>query len=151
MCARQRRRGFTLIEAIVAIVVVSVALTGVLLAVRTSVMNSADPVVQRQMLAIAQQYMEEIALKPYAPAANSAPVGCARDTYNDIGDYHGYSSSTICAIDGTAIAALSGYSVGITVAAGTLGGVAAAKKITVTVTRGTQTLILTGWRTDYAS
>ena len=154
MCARpplrRHQRGFTLIEAVVAIVVIGVALTGILLAVGSSVRGSADPVVQRQMLAIAQQYMEEIQLKPYAVAANSAPSGCARDTYNDILDYNGYSNS-VCAIDGTAIAALSGYTVSITVAAGTLGGIAAAKKITVTVTRGTQTLVLTGWRTDYAS
>ena len=151
MRSRLGPRGFTLIEAVVAIVVMSVALTGVLLAMRTSVKSSADPVVQRQMLAIAQQFMEEIQLRPYAAAANSAPAGCARDTFNDIGDYNGYSSSTICAIDGTSIPALSGYSVSVTVAAGTLSGVAAAKKVTVTVTRGTATLVLTGWRTDYAS
>jgi MSHA pilin protein MshD len=154
LCARspcgKAQRGFTLIEAVVAIVVIGVALTGILLAVGASVRGSADPVLQRQMLAIAQQYMEEIQLKPYAAAANSAPAGCARDTYNDILDYNGYSNS-VCAIDGTAIAALSGYTVSITVAAGTLGGIAAAKKITVTVTRGTQSLVLTGWRTDYAS
>ena len=156
MCARRpnprlrRQRGFTLIEAVVAIVVLGVALTGVLLAVNASTRGSADPVIQRQLLAVAQQYMEEIQLKPYTAAANSAPSGCARDTYNDISDYNGYSNS-VCAVDGTAIAALSGYTVSITVAAGTLSGVAAAKKITVTVTRGGSSLVLTGWRTDYAS
>ena len=157
MCAERRRmqrrrseRGFTLIEAIVAIVVIGVALAGVLLAVSASVRGSADPVVQRQMLALAQQYMEEVQLKPWAAAANAAPAGCARDTYNDLLDYHGYSNS-VCAIDGTAIAALAGYTVNISVAAGTLGGVAAARRITVTVTRGAQSVTLTGWRTDHAS
>ncbi len=138
-------------EAVVAIVVIGVALAGVLLAVRESVRGSADPVVQRQMLAVAQQFMEEVQLKPWAAAANAAPAGCARDTYNDLLDYNGYSSSGICAVDGSAIPLLSGYAVNISVAAGTLGGVAAARKITVTVTRGTQSLTLTGWRTDYAS
>ncbi len=145
------RRGFTLMEAVVAIVVVGVALAGVLTAVRHSVRGSADPVVQRQMLAIAQNFIEEIQLKPYAAAANAAPSGCARDTYNDIGDYHGYSSATICTVDGTAVAALAGYGVSVSVAAGTLGGVAAARRITVTVTRGSSSLVLTGWRTDHAS
>jgi len=135
----------------VAIVVVGVALAGVLLAVRESVRGSADPVVQRQLLAVAQQFMEEVQLKPWAAAANAAPAGCARDTYNDLLDYHGYSSSGICAVDGTAIPLLGGYAVSIAVASGTLGGVAAARKITVTVTRGAQSLTLTGWRTDHAS
>jgi len=138
-------------EAVVAVVVIGVALAGVLQAVRASVQGSADPVVQRQMLAIAQQFVEEIQLKPYAAAANAAPAGCARDTFNDLLDYHGYSSSGVCTVDGTAIPALAGYAVGITVAGGTLGGVAAARKITVTVTRGGQVLTLTGWRTDHAS
>lgn len=147
----ERQRGFTLMEAVVAIVVIGVALAGVLLAVRESVRGSADPVVQRQLLAVAQQFMDEVQLKPWATAANDAPAGCARDTYNDLLDYHGYSSSGICAVDGTAIPLLDGYAVNITVAAGTLGGVAAARKITVTVTRGADSLTLTGWRTDHAS
>ena len=155
MCAettrRNRQRGFTLMEAVVAIVVIGVALAGVLLAVRESVRGSADPVVQRQLLAVAQQFMEEVQLKPWAAAANSAPAGCARDTFNDLLDYHGYSSSGICAVDGTAIPLLADYGVNITVAAGTLGGVAAARRITVTVTRGAHSLTLTGWRTDHAS
>jgi MSHA pilin protein MshD len=138
-------------EAVVAIVVIGVALAGVLMAVRESVRGSASPVVQRQLLAIAQQFMEEVQLQPYAVAANDAAAGCARDTYNDLLDYHGYSSSGICTVDGTAIALLAGYAVSITVSAGTLGGVAAARRITVTVTRGTETLTLTGWRTDHAS
>ena len=148
---RQSQRGFTLMEAIVAIVVVGVALAGVMLAVRESVRGSADPVVQRQMLAVAQAFMEEVQLKPYAVAVNGAPAGCARDTYNDVLDYNGYASTGICAVDGAAIPLLAGYTVNITVAAGTLGGVAAARRITVTVTRGSASLTLTGWRTDHAS
>jgi len=157
MCAERRatprRRhqgGFTLIEAIVAIVVVGVALAGLLLAVNASVRGSADPVLQRQLLAVAQQYMEEVQLQPWTPAANGAPAGCARDTFNDLLDYHGYSGS-VCAVDGTAIAALAGTTVSISVADGTLGGVAAARRITVTVARGGQSITLTGWRTDHAS
>jgi MSHA pilin protein MshD len=147
---RRRQAGFTLIEAIVAIVVIGVALAGLLLAVNASVRGSADPVVQRQLLAVAQQYMEEVQLQPWATAANGAPAGCARDTFNDLLDYHGYSGD-VCAVDGTAIAALAGTTVNISVADGTLGGVAAARRITVTVARGGQSVTLTGWRTDHAS
>lgn len=148
---RPRPRGFTLPEVIIAIVVLGVGLAGVLLALRTVARGSGDPVMHRQMQAIAQELMEEIQLKPYTPAANTAPAACARDTYNDVSDYHGYSCSGMRTVDGTVIPALSGFSVSISVASGTLGGVAAAKRIVITVSNGGETLQLVGWRTDYAS
>ena len=148
---RRRARGFTLPEAILAIVVIGVGLAGLLLAFGTVARSSADPVLRKQMLAIAQEMLEEVQLKPYATAANAAPAGCARDTYNDIGDFNGYSTAGICTVDGVTVAALAGYSVQVAVAAGTLQGVAAAKSITVLVSNGGESLSLVGWRTDYAS
>ena len=153
MCnSRPPPRGMTLVEAIIAIVVLGVGLTGVLLAFSTVSRGSADPLVHKQMTAIAQEMLEEIRPKPFALAANAAPAGCGRDTFNDIGDYHGYTSGgAICSVDGTAIAALAGYSVSVSVAPATLAGVAAARRITVTVSRGGASVSLVGWRTDYAS
>jgi MSHA pilin protein MshD len=154
MCSerRQRRRGFTLVEMIVAIVILGVGVAGVMLAFSTASRGSADPLVHQQMIAIAEEMLEEAMLKPYAPAANSAPAACARDTYNDVSDYNGYATTNkICAIDGTPIPALASYSVSVSVSAGTLSGVSAAKRITVTVTHGSASVTLTGWRTDYAS
>lgn len=147
-----RQRGFTLIEMVLAIVVLGVGLAGVLIAFSTVTRGSADPVVAQQMLAIAEEMMEEIQLKPYAPATNAAPAACARNTWNDVLDYNGYATSgQVCTIDGAAIPSLAGYSVRVTVVVGTLGGVAAARRIDVTVTRGTNSFTLTGWRTDFAS
>lgn len=148
----RRQGGFTLVEMIVAIVILGVGLAGVMLAFSTAARGSADPVVHQQMLAIAEEMMEEIQLKPYASASNSAPAGCARDTYNDVSDYQGYATSgQICTVDGVAIAELASYSVSVGVATGSLAGVAAARRITVTVSRGSDSFALTGWRTDYAS
>jgi MSHA pilin protein MshD len=149
---RQTQRGFTLIEMVLAIVVLGVGLAGVLIAFSTVARGSADPVVAQQMLAIAEEMMEEIQLKPYAVAANAAPAACARNTWNDVLDYNGYATSgQICTIDGTAIPSLAGYSVQVTVVAATLAGVGAAQRINVTVTRGTNSFTLIGWRTDFAS
>ena len=147
----RRLRGFTLAEALLAIVVLGVGMAGVMLAFGAAARHSADPVLRKQMMGIAQELLEEIALKPYAAAANSAPAGCARDTYNDIADYHGYTSTGVCTIDGVVIPALASYSVSASVVAGTLAGVSAARQITVSVSHGGDSLTVKTWRTDYAS
>ena len=150
--ARAAQRGFTIIEMVVAIVVIGVGVAGLLSAFSISVRNSADPMQVKQSQVVADEIMEEILLKPYSSTTTSVSVGCARNQYYDVAAYNGYTTTgKICDVDGVAIAALNGYSLKIDVVATTLGGVAAARKITVTVTRGTDNYILTGWRTDYAS
>lgn len=147
--ARARRQaGFTLIEMIIAIVVIGVGLAGVMMAFSTVAKHNADPLVSRQMLAIAKELMEEIQLKPYAHAA-TALDGCRRAHLDDVADFNGYASTNqICDIEGTPIAALAGYSVAVAVSTGSLGGVTG-RQITITVTRGSDTVSLVGWRTDY--
>lgn len=147
-CQRQRQCGFTLVEMIIAIVVLGVGVAGVMLAFSSAVRGSADPVVQHQLLALAEEMLEEIQLKPYAAAANAAPAGCARDTFNDVMDYNGYSKAA-CSIDGVAITALSGYTVSVSITNTALSGVGEALRIAVTVARGSQSLTLVGWRTNY--
>ncbi|MEK8029501.1 prepilin-type N-terminal cleavage/methylation domain-containing protein [Ideonella sp. DXS29W] len=149
---RGTNAGFTLVEMILAIVILGVGLAGVAVAFSVAIGRSGDPIIHQQMLAIAEEMIEEIQLKPYATASNTAPSGCSRGTYNDVSDYNGYATSgQICTVDGVAVSALSGYSISVSVATGTLSGVAAAKRITVTVSRGSSSLTLIGWRTDFAS
>jgi len=152
MCNKHRASGFTLIEMIIAIVIIGVGLAGVLAAFNTTVKSSADPLIHKQMMAIAEEMMEEILLKPYAPAAGSIS-GCNRAAANDVSDYSAYTDQPVCDIDGTAVTGLSGYTVTVTVTPDNLGTPAvAAKKITVTVKYGaTESLTLNSWRTDYAS
>lgn len=149
---QQRQSGFTLIEMILAVVVIGMGLAGLLMALSTTVKRSADPVVTKQLLALAEEMIEEIELKPFRAAANSAPAACARNTYNDVFDYNGYTTSNkICNIDGTEIVALNKYSITVAVVTGTLVGVTEASKITVTARRGAnESITLVSWRTGYA-
>lgn len=149
--------GMTLIELILAIVIIGVGLGGVLMAFRTVVAGSADPLVQKQMLAIAEEMMEEISLQPFAaipPASSNATPCTARSAFNDIMDYNNYhSDGGLCDMDGAPLTALSAYDVRVNITSAELGGIAAGSAVRLTVTvkhRGTDGLVLTGWRTNYA-
>jgi MSHA pilin protein MshD len=154
-------RGFTLVEMIIAIVVVSVGIAGVLAAFSTTVKSSGDPMVRKQMLAVAEEMMEEILLKPYAVSGVvpvNTTVGCGvagaiRTAFDDVSDYHDYRTSSVCDIEGILVPGLASYAVQVSVTAASLGtpAAAAAKRISVTVTTSGESLTLVGWRTDYAS
>jgi MSHA pilin protein MshD len=154
MCVKQRRQsGFTLIELIVFIVIVSVGLAGVLTSLNFSVQHSADPLQPKQALAIAESMLEEILLKNYsdpgAAACAASPAG-ARNCFDDVSDYATYSQNPVTSAD--ASIAMAGYSVAVSVpvATVTINGVAMMKQITVTVTYGgSKTISLTGYRANY--
>jgi MSHA pilin protein MshD len=62
---RRKSRGLSLIEQIVFIVVVGAAVAGVLSALNFATRASADPMIQKQALAIAEAILEEIQLQPF--------------------------------------------------------------------------------------
>ena len=81
---RISERGISLIELIMFIVIVSVALAGILLVLNVTTKSSADPLVHKQALAIAESLLEEVELMPFtycdpddptASTATSAAVG----------------------------------------------------------------------------
>lgn len=65
MCTDRRQRGVTLIELIVFIVIVSVGLAGILSVLNLTTRHSADPMIRKQMLAIAEGLMDEVAAQPF--------------------------------------------------------------------------------------
>jgi MSHA pilin protein MshD len=67
MFSKQGRNqtGFTLIELVIFIVIVSVALTGVLTVLNITTKSSADPIIRKQALAIAEALLEEVMLQPF--------------------------------------------------------------------------------------
>lgn len=60
----RRARGLSLIEMIIFILVVSIALLGVLLALNIGTARSSDPLIRKQVLAIAEALLEEVELMP---------------------------------------------------------------------------------------
>lgn len=152
----RRQSGVTLVEMIIAMVIIGVGLAGVIGALARTAIFSAHPMVNKQLGAIAEGMMEEVLLQPFAevPDVGTKNNACARNTFNDMLDYNGYTSTTICDVDGTTVAGLGGYSVTVKVevAGADIAGVPAADihVVNVTVTNASQSYALTGWRTKYA-
>lgn len=159
-----RQSGVTLIELVMFIVIVSIGIVGLLSVMNVTAKSSADPFPNKQAMAIAESMLEEIQLKDFAnPTDPNAFSGSAiqanRAQFDDISDYHGFTTTGIYPVDGnTVVTGLEAYN--ITVAVVTDGGLGAgaslipaadAKLITVTVTGpGATVITLNGYRTNYA-
>ncbi len=128
MCTRHKQCGISLVELIMFIVIVSVALAGILLVMNTVMRSSADPLIHKQALAIAESLLEEVELMPFTfcdpddPAAGLAttvdttacttPAGgeaigpealetrySAATPFDNVNDYHGFSMAAGAIMD----------------------------------------------------
>jgi len=158
-----RQRGISLIELIMFIVIISVALTGILLVMNIVTRSSADPLVHKQALAIAESLLEEVELMPFtfcdpddasAVTAQSAVVGgtgCATTVetmgpeageargstttpFDNVNDYNGLNMAAGSVTDITGGAAVGGYAANIAVTNAALGAVPAGESLLITVT-----------------
>jgi MSHA pilin protein MshD len=171
MCDKNSQRGLTLVELIVFIVIVGVALAGVLTVLNHTTRHSADPMLRKQALAIAEALLEEVMLQPFTwcdpDDANAATAtgyaGCTTAENNlaaeagearasatpldNVNDYNGVMATTNIAGGGVAT-----YAANVTVAQSSLNGIAADASllITVSVTAGGETIQLQGYRTRYS-
>lgn len=148
---KSRHRGFTLIELIIFIVVVAAGLAGILSVMNTVVKSSADPMVNKQSIAIAESLLEEILLKDYVAASPCPAASGTRAQWDDICDYNGYTSTGVVDMMGSASAGLALYNIAPAVkveSTSALTGVEA-KKITVSVTGPGGTISLSGFRSNY--
>ena len=159
MHAKRRARGFTLIEVIIAIVIVGISLTAVMSVFIVTAQHSADPMARQQAQMIAEAYLDEILLKRfYDPDSNSVcpgPEG-SRSAFDNVCDYNGLSQAPTDQT-GAAISALSAYNVAVTVDSGSVdlngvnnSGVTRVLLVTVTVTGPNNTSVtLASYRTNY--
>ena len=157
-------RGFTLVEVIIFIVVVGAGMAGILSVSNNVVKSSADPIVRKQALAIADSILEEILQKEFCdpdtvnktttpPTCGAQTVEPTRAEWDDVNDYNTKTQTSFnSASAGGWPVALDGYTVAIAVVDDTtvVGTAAApAKQVTVTVGRGTESVVLVGYRGNY--
>jgi MSHA pilin protein MshD len=143
-------RGFTLIETVVALVIIAMASATIIGLISSISARGAQTMSQVEANKIADAYLREVMAKPWSVAGG----GPGRATLNDVLDYQTYPINDVGARDaqGTVIAALANYSVTVVVANAALGPVpaASARRITVTVTdlQGRRT-VLVGFKTAH--
>jgi MSHA pilin protein MshD len=148
MCTNRKQRGTTLVELVVALVLAGVVMGSIWSAWTLLGTRSADPLVARQVLSIAQSLLREIELQPL-PGTAAAAATPGRTGFASISDYHGLTMNGITDAEGAAVPGLEGYSASIGVTPMALQGVPADSgwwiAVSVTGPDG-QTLQLASWR-----
>jgi len=171
MCT-ERSRGFTLVELIVFIIVVSVGVVGLLSTLGVFVRHSADPLARKQALAIAEAVLDEIAQAGFTYCVATDPnflsatstAGCITPEavgpepaevrpYDNVNDYvSAYGTATPFPVSGFAggasIPAPASYAATVTMTQEALNGVPAADAlhISVSVAGNGETVVLDSWR-----
>lgn len=159
------------------IAIISVGLAGILGVMNYMTRASADPLPQKQALAIAEAYLEEVLAMPFTYCdpddANAATAqdatGCASliegmgpepgetrgsgtTPFDNVNDYNGL-AGVPASVDGTAIGGLGSYNVAVAVTSEALAALPASVslrvRVTVTGPNGVS-VALDGYRTRYA-
>jgi MSHA pilin protein MshD len=175
MCTRER--GVSLVELILFILIVSIGIVGILGVLNLTASKSSDPLIRKQVLAVAEALLEEIELMPFTycdpddanASTATSTAGCATTVealgpepgesrysttspFDNVNDYDGFPMNGIRDLSNTPIAGLGSYNASVSITTGGL-GLASAEvlQIAVTVTGpGNETATLYGYRTRYA-
>ncbi len=153
-------RGVTLVELVVAMVVISIAAAGTLQLIASTTRASADPMLLQQATAVAEAYLEEILLNAYydpdlgAGGGVCPAVEASRDLFDNVCDYDGMDDQPPRDQFGTPVAGLAPYRVRVAIdtaaALGGLSGPAQVLRADVRVTHSDVVdLTLSGYRADY--
>ena len=154
MRLHRRARGLTLIELLLFVVVVSIALAAMLRVFVGATAASADPMIRRQQLAIAESLLREVQLMPFtwcepdlatnadtaaslaectvaeAMGAEGGQTRYASPYFNNVNDYAGFemklADGGIRDLTNTVVAGLSNYSASVAVETATLDSLGAA-------------------------
>ena len=166
------KTGFTLIELVITIVVISIALAAMLGAFSGAMTHSADPMWRNKTIKLAQLYLDEILSKrfdensPVGGVPASATTSCTsigadgaetRATYDDVDDFHNTTASAPVGASGALDASYDNYLIAVEVACDNAGGAVNssgsdihAKRIKVSVTPpGQSTMVFYAYKGNY--
>lgn len=159
-----KQRGISLVELIMFIVIISVSLTGILTVMNVTTRHSADPLIHKQALAIAESLLEEVELMHFtycdpddplvttaaSDAVCATPEGIGAETigglaetrggagvngaFDNVSDYNDFVPGAVVDINGNGTPALAGYTAAIAVTNTALGVVPATESLLITVT-----------------
>jgi MSHA pilin protein MshD len=165
--------GFTIVELVLFIVVISIAVVGVLQVMSFTTSRSADPQIHKQALSIAEALMEEVSLArftycdPADPDAETAtsvadchsvpeamgPEAGNTRPFDNVNDYVTANGSLPIFRDGEDNPALNNYAARIAITEQELNGIPAADSLHIRISvlyQGTVMVVLDGYRTRYA-
>lgn len=108
-------KAFTLIELILAIVIIAICLTGTMLTFITIAKFGVDPLLQQQAINIGKSYLEEIMAKnfPETLPCPQPPIA-GRAMFANVCDYHGLTDLGAKNQDGNHITGLEQYNIAVT-------------------------------------
>ena len=157
--SRKHERGFSLIEMVISITVVSISLTGTMMVMDSTLRGSADPMLRHQSVVIGETYLEEILLQSFidpdldpVSGAVCPAAEASRDLYDNICDYDNLNDVGATDQNGNAITGLDGYTITVSVdtaaSLNTLSGSSEVLRIDVSVAHPSlATIVLSAYRT----
>lgn len=176
---RKRRAGFTIVELVIFIVIISIAVVGILSVMNLTTSHSADPQIRKQALSIAEALMEEVSLAKFTycdPAdpdaeratavtdCHTAPEVAGPETafgdsrpYDNVNDYSAdYTNEypiAISDVNTNTPANLNNYTARIRITQEALNGISPDASLHIRIRvlyDGTEIVVLDGYRTRYA-
>jgi MSHA pilin protein MshD len=132
---QHKQLGVTLVELIIAMVIISIAAVALLQTLGSQSVRNVDPMIQSQAQMIARQYLEEVSSKSFFDGSadprlasnlsrsdiNDSVIDQSRSgspsriAWDNIYEYHGYSQTGLRDVSGAAIAEFSNFSVDVQV------------------------------------
>lgn len=120
----KKEQGFLMVELIIAIVIISITVISVLQLFSINTKYSADPMIRKQLIIIAEGLMEEVSSKDFNKPTDgfAGPYTLANRAFFDtVTDYNGLSINPIQTLDGATPVELNKYNAQISVTNSAIG------------------------------